>query len=102
MPLRLETGRYSIPRVPEAQRTCLVCDSNTVECEIHYLFSCSAYSIDRDEWYRKMTLPNDFEQFSTDNKLKVVLNDQSNVKLTARFIVKAYHTRSKLLNINLP
>ena len=44
LPIRIETGRYSIPRVPENQRLCLVCDSNSIECEVHYLFSCSAYS----------------------------------------------------------
>ena len=101
LPIRIETGRYSIPRVPENQRLCLVCDSNSIESEVHYLFSCSAYSYDRDEWYSKMTLPNDFESITTDNKLKIVLNDPVNVKLTAKFIVKAYYQRSKLLNMHL-
>ena len=35
LPLRLETGRYSVPRLPEADRTCLVCkdDAHLVDVE---------------------------------------------------------------------
>ena len=98
LPIRIETGRYSIPRIPEQERTCLVCKNNVIECEPHFLFSCSAYSIERDEWYSKMTLPNNFEEMTIDSKLKLVLNDPSNIKMTAKFIVKAYSIRSKILN----
>ena len=65
LPLRIETGRYSIPRMPETERTCLVCkipaaeledagDSSTpIESEIHFLFECKAYSAERGIWYQK-------------------------------------------------
>ena len=59
-------------------------------------FFCSAYSAERDEWYRKMTLKNEFKEMTTVDKLKLVLNDPTYVKMTAKFIVKAYFTRSKL------
>ena len=98
LPIRLETGRYSIPRIPEHQRTCLVCNDGSVESEVHYLFFCSAYSAERDEWYSKMTLKNEFKEMTTVDKLKLVLNDPTYVKMTAKFIVKAYFTRSKLQN----
>ena len=69
-----------------------------MESESHYLFSCSAYSAERDDWYSKMTLRNEFEEMTTANKLKLVLNDTNHVKMTAKFILNAYFTRSKLLN----
>ena len=36
LPLRMETGRYSVPRLPEAERTCLVCkvDDQLVDVEV--------------------------------------------------------------------
>ena len=100
LPIRLETGRYSIPRLPEDQRTCLVCNDESIESEIHYLFLCSAYSAERDEWFSKMTFQNDFKEMTTVNKLKLVLNDPTHIKMTAKFIVKAYFIRSKMLNKN--
>ena len=104
LPLRLETGRYSIPRLPEIERKCLVCKPNQadhaiepVECEIHFLFYCDPYKAERDLWFSKMNLPNDFLNLSIDKRLKLVLNDPSNVKFTAQFILNAYNTRSKIL-----
>ena len=109
LPLRVETGRYTVPRLPEHQRTCLVCrvpdqlvniDSaavGPVECETHFLYQCEAYSAERRVWYGRMTLPDNFENLSIDIKLKTVLNDQLNIKFTAQFIVEALNIRSKLL-----
>ena len=107
LPIRIETGRYSIPRVPEDQRTCLVCkfDLETtnplldkIESEIHYLFACQVYSTERDEWFSKMTLPVDFDHLTLQQKLNIVLNDPCNVKLTAKFIKIAFDLRNKILN----
>jgi hypothetical protein len=72
-----------------------------IETEVHYLFSCSAYRNERDDWLRKMNLPPNFDQMTVEIKLRVVLNDPSNVKPTAQFIVKAYDIRSKILNLTI-
>ena len=108
LPIRLETARYSIPRLPENERFCLVCKAfnnpsqnplcDHIETEVHFLFSCSAYRSERDDWLRKLTLPLNFDKMTVGNKLKLVLNDPSNVKPTAQFIAKAYDIRSKILN----
>ena len=103
LPIRLETGRYSIPRLTESERICLVCRSSQnsstdpVESEIHYLFDCNAYNTERDTWYSKMTLPENFQLLGAENKLKIVLNEHCNVKHTAQFILDAYNIRSKVL-----
>ena len=113
LPIRLETGRYLIPKLPESERICLVCENlnqlidmnpsngprfEPIESETHYLFTCGAYKIERDIWYNKMTLPPDFNLLPVEQKLKIVLNDPCNVKATSQFITNAYSIRSKILN----
>ena len=111
LPLRIETGRYSTPRLPEDQRTCLVCQSSDqlvnvgvdgdrgpVESEWHFLFSCVGYEAERGIWYGKMNLPENFIYLSTEQKLKIVLNDPANVKPTAIYITNAFNLRSSILN----
>ena len=106
LPIRLETGRYSIPRLPERERSCLVCKSSLVdvnpgnepiESEIHFLFFCNSYKAERNLWHSKMNLPDDFFLLTINEKLKFVLNDPCNVKLTAQFILNAYNIRTKIL-----
>ena len=36
--LRIETGRYHLPKIPENLRICQLCLSNKAENEIHFLF----------------------------------------------------------------
>ena len=112
--IRLETGRYNRPRLEEYQRTCLVCadmnehtvnnyidkivSSQSIEDEFHFLFICHLYKNLRDIWMSKLALPVNFDTLLNSEKLKIVLNDQSNVKLTSQFIIDAYNLRSKKLN----
>ncbi len=42
LPLRIETGRYS--KLETKDRLCLLCNSNEVEDESHFLFKCNFYS----------------------------------------------------------
>ena len=108
LPIRLETGRYSIPRIPESERKCLVCknyvthldpsDPDSIENEAHFLFQCVAYKNERGIWFQKMTLPINFNSFDLQHKFDIVLNDPSNVKFTSQFILNSYNTRSKILN----
>ena len=109
LPLRVETGRYTVPRLPEHLRTCLVCrapnqlvdingvEVGPVESEMHFLYQCDAYSAARGIWFGKMTIPENFETLPEEIKLKTALNDQMNIKFTAQFIIEALNIRSKLL-----
>ena len=99
LPLRLETGRYQVPRLPEDQRICLACNTDSdVENENHFMFKCSAYKDERDSWLSKMTLPENFVDQPDADKFKVVLNNPANVKQTANFIITAFHLRGKMIN----
>ena len=109
LPLRLETGRYSIPRLKEDERTCLVCKPNNrlidietviqqpVESEIHFLFNCSGYRNERMIWFNQLELPEGFENFSDGEKLKTVLNKPSNIKATSQYIMNAFNLRAQLV-----
>ena len=107
LPLRIETGRYSIPRLPERERKCLVCrnhetlldpsDPESIENEAHYLFQCAAYVNEREVWYGKMSLPDNFGALDFQQKFKIVLNHPENIKPTANFILNAYNIRSKII-----
>ena len=89
LPLRIETGRYSRPRLDERDRTCLLCTpveingevrNHLIENEIHFLFHCSAYERQRAQWFQEMDLPSSFKDLEVDQKLKVVLNNPECVK----------------------
>ena len=97
--IRAETQRYFRPKVPYERRFCITCpnENQEVECETHYLFSCSAYGNLRHTWLNKLEKPENFESLSLEDKLKLVLNNPSNVKHTANFISDAFNARSKIL-----
>ena len=44
LPLAVETGRYSRPPIPLAQRLCKYCDLNEIETEKHFLMTCPLYT----------------------------------------------------------
>ena len=99
LPLHLKTGRYQVPRLPEDQRICLTCDTDSdIENESHFMFKCSAYKDERDSWLSKMTLPDNFMDQSDADKFKVVLNNPANIKHTANFILTAFNLRGKMIN----
>ena len=106
LPIRIELGRFSRPRLPEVDRICLACkssvDLNTVqmpqiENEFHFIFTCNRYESIRNTWLTKSDLPSNFENLPECEKLKVALNEEKNVSLTAQFIVDAYRLRSKVV-----
>ena len=69
-----------------------------IENEEHFLFFCSLYGKLRGEWMSKMQLPSDFSEEPTSEKIKLVLNEHVNVKLTSQFIIDAFDLRSRKIN----
>ena len=66
LPLRIETGRYS--NIPEADRICLLCNGNHVENEVHFLFKCEFYNLERTQLETALGVPlinlTDIEKFN--------------------------------------
>ena len=94
--IRIETQRYLHPKIPYEQRFCVTCP-NHIECEIYYLFSCTAYSNLRNSWLSSLEKPENFDTLDNGEKLDIVLNINSNIKLTANFILNAFDICSKIL-----
>ena len=109
LPLRIETGRYTRPRLKEEERVCLVCAPNIlvdindndpqqpVESEVHFMFKCAAYRVERDHWYSKLEKPDNFETLTVGDKLKIALNLGPNAKVTSQFLLSAFDKRSLTL-----
>jgi hypothetical protein len=71
------------------------------ENELHFLFQCEAYTNERTAWLSSLEKPEHFINLSTEEKLKLVLNLDKNVKKTAQFIIEIYDKRRKIVS-NLP
>ena len=64
LPLRLETGRFhnardhmtgKIRRLAVHERTCLICYSDSVEDEFHFVFNCNKYSLPRHFLFQQIS-----------------------------------------------
>ena len=95
--IRVETQRYFRPKIPYEQRFCVTCSNEKyeIECESHFLFSCTSYSDLRHAWLLRLEIPDNFDLLSLEEKLKLVLNHPTNIKPTAKFIIDAFNARSK-------
>ena len=51
LPLRVETGRFVNEQ--REDRLCTLCNSNSIEDQIHFLFNCPFYDTYRDELFTK-------------------------------------------------
>ena len=104
--IRIESGRFSKPRLEIHQRICLLCrDTNIseglepcVETEYHFVYVCSKYNNLRNSWLEDLVKPENFENLDQGSKLGIALNLSENVKPTAQFIISAYNMRSKIIN----
>ena len=96
LPLRIETGRYERPILPEAQRLCY-CQMGIIESEYHALFECKMYNELREMWRSKLVLPDNFDNLPVNCKLDQVLNIAGNVRHTSKFLVSLMDLR-RLLN----
>ena len=101
--IRIETGRYARPRLPEEARICQICQNQgqTKEDEVHFLFKCETYENERSAWLSSLLKPENFSILPSNEKLKTVLNCDQNVKKTAQYIINIYDKRSKIVS-NLP
>ena len=95
--LRIETARFVRPRIPPEERLCLVCNSQEVEDESHFLLNCS--KLERHRQLLLSRIPDHVDYLNLNNieKLNLLLNDPSMVKQTAKFVVDAFEFRSTLI-----
>ena len=98
LPLRLETGRYCKPFIPEDRRTCQLCEGDNIENEYHFLFECIAYQRFRAQWLDRLKLPGNFKDLTAFEKMGLVLNNPDNVRPTSSFITDIFNLRNEILS----
>ena len=97
--IRLETGRSARPRIEAESRICQVCENldQNIEDEFHFTFECSKYQPERQKWLEKLEIPDNFQTLTKDEKLGIILNYPSNVKLTSQYLINIFDIRSKII-----
>ena len=96
LPLRLETGRYSNERVDE--RLCKLCDSGSVETEIHFIFDCKLYDTIRKQVLTTNILDSEFF-INSSNVDKLICLYLNHLRKLGKFVVQAYLERRKKLYV---
>ena len=106
LPLRIETGRFHLIKDTSSnklrklnvdERTCLLCKSNEVEDEIHFLCHCVAYENLRSNLFKSVVqnIPQ-FHSLSDNEKFVIIVNSYE--KQLVDFIYQAWRIRQDLLN----
>ena len=96
--LKIETGRFTIPKTPEDLRICDHCNQNSVENQLHILFHCDQFNDLRKTLFIKINDRNTL--FTHDNihdKVCFLFNntDSHISRLAADFIFQAFERRKK-------
>ena len=76
---------------------CQVCNNGETEDEIHFLLVCDRYDESRRELFRNIADLDQFLALENIEKLKLLVNDPTLVKQTAKFIVTSFELRSTII-----
>ncbi len=88
LPLKIETVWHT--QIPLEFRLCILCDSNLVEDENHFLFQCHFYHTLRDRFFQKVKdLYPEFDVMNNNLKLKYLMSETF-VKDTSEYIYYWY------------
>ena len=78
----------------------LLCNSNHVEDEIHFLFQCKKYSVQRQAFINQINriIP-DFDKKSSPESIKLIMNSKEHHvnKLAMKFVSSCMKIRDSLL-----
>ena len=93
--LAIETGRHH--GLDPLERICKLCDTSSIENELHFLIHCPAYSALRNTFYGNMNKEIlHFDKLSDYTKLLLMLNSSnvSVLKYTIKFISDSLSLRN--------
>ena len=96
IPLAVETGRYTKPKIPLAERLCKFCDSAVVEDKMHFLIDCEFYSDNRYGLFHYANIINtDFISLTSEGKLIYLMqNNVLQIKLASSLLLMNRRRRS--------
>jgi hypothetical protein len=97
LPIRVETGRFTNLKLND--RLCQICHDQKVEDELHFLFTCDAYTEKRQTFFDEMLNKNDeFIQMSNTDKLKFCCEYEP--RKLAKYICDIFQQRKDLQYTN--
>ena len=95
--LRIETGRYTRPKMPANDRMCIYCTSQAVETESHFLLVCSLFIKERRELLEKINiyLP-DLNYVTNEQKFATIMSAEEKIVTDAlgKFIYTCLNKRN--------
>ncbi len=95
--LRIETDRYTSPKIPPNQRLCNHCNSNEIEDEFHFIMKCSLYSDFRQKLFKDLTdlLEIDSGEINDNDKFLFIMGagDYDIINPVSEFIQNAFERR---------
>ena len=93
LPLAIETGRFS--NIALNNRTCIVCNSEAIEDEYHFLCICPKYEKERKLLYSRVTeIYSEFRNLDNIDRF-MMLNTGEYQKYTAIYVYNAFNLRKK-------
>ncbi len=73
--LQIEIGRYTRPRkTPVEQRTCILCNCNTLEDEEHFVLDCPFYAKEREILFTKLDSFTSFKSLTHKDQFLFVMS----------------------------
>ena len=91
--LRIETGRFTRPKLPVEERVCLVCNNGAVENEEHFLVDCVQFSNTRKELLSKC-----FPRGAPEDKQELVIQlTAEHPRALAKCAIKMWEERQGIL-----
>lgn len=95
--LRVETGRWTVPKTVYEDRICLYCDSGSVDSELHFITQCKLAEQNRNSLYIIMdSIDSNFKHLSDEAKLVYLLCpvDSLRAKLCNKYLGLLVKTRT--------
>ena len=92
LPLEVETGRYN--KTPLNERICKLCNTNTIENEMHFTLNCPLYDDVRDPLMEKViTLNPDFNNYCDNEKFVFLMNCKESLNYLAKTLFRMFNRR---------
>ena len=90
--MEVETGCYS--KTPLNERICKLCNTNTIEDEIHFTLNCPLYDDVRDPLMEKIQTMNlDFNNYCDNEKFRFLMNCNEIVNHLAKTLFRMFSRR---------
>ena len=97
LPLKIETGRFSSPFIPAERRICDVCHKE-IEDEVHFLFKCPLYNLERVDWCYDLSQHIDLSNSNKHLVMQEIFENKFAIKRTAYYIKACLCKRSNHLS----